>query len=63
MAEPNEALQNELVKAEGRRKVGGADLRKGLAREEARRLMNNQFPDPAQSLDLIRKRLDALAAA
>jgi hypothetical protein len=63
MAEPNEALQNELVKAEGRRKVGGADLRKGLAQEEARRLMNNQFPDPAQSLDLIRKRLDALAAA
>jgi hypothetical protein len=63
MREPNEALQNELAKAEGRRKVGGADLRKGLAREEARRLMNNQFPDPAQSLDLIRKRLDALAAA
>jgi len=63
MREPNEALQNELAKAEGRRKVGGADLRKGLAQEEARRLMNNQFPDPAQSLDLIRKRLDALAAA
>jgi hypothetical protein len=63
MREPNEALQNELSKAEGRRKVGRGDLRKELAREEARRLMNNQFPDPAQSLDLIRKRLDALAAA
>jgi tape measure domain-containing protein len=63
MGDPNEALQNEFDKARKERGVGGPDLRKGLAREEARRLMNNQFPDPAQSLDLIRKRLDALAAA
>lgn len=63
MREPNEALNNELKKAAGSRKVGQGDFWKDLAREEARRLMNNQFPDPAQSLDLIRKRLDALAAA
>jgi hypothetical protein len=63
MREPNEALQKELDKRALNRKVGGSDLRKELAREEARRLVKNQFPDPAQSLDLIRKRLDALAAA
>ena len=48
---------------EEKRKVGGMDMRRALAMAEARKLMNNQFPDPAQSLDLIRKRLDALAAA
>ena len=62
MRDPNEGLQ----KAFDEKTPFGVDernLRKGLAREEARRLMNNQFPDPAQSLDLIRKRLDTLAAA
>jgi tape measure domain-containing protein len=63
MRDPNEGLQKAFDERQKRRGVGEGDLRRGLAREEARRLMNNQFPDPAQSLDLIRKRLDALAAA
>jgi tape measure domain-containing protein len=63
LKDPTEELQKEMARFEGKRKVGGMDMRKALAGAEARRLMNNQFPDPAQSLDLIRKRLDALAAA
>jgi tape measure domain-containing protein len=61
--DPTEELQKEMNRFEEKRKVGGMDMRRALAGAEARRLMNNQFPDPAQSLDLIRKRLDALAAA
>lgn len=44
----------------------GEDKRKMMreaAALNAKAKMNNQFPDAAQSLDLIRKRLDALAAA
>ena len=63
MKDPTKELQLEMARLEAERKVGGPDLRKGLAMAEARRLMNNQFPDPAESLDAIRKRLDALAAA
>jgi tape measure domain-containing protein len=63
MRDPNEGLQKAFDERQKKRGIGEGDLRRGLAREEARRLMNNQFPDPAQSLDLIRKRLDALAAA
>lgn len=63
MKDPTEELQKEMDRLAKQRDVGGPNLRKGLAMAEARRLMNNQFPDPAQSLDLIRKRLDALAAA
>jgi tape measure domain-containing protein len=61
--DPTEELQKEIDRFAGERKVGGMDMRRALAAAEARKLMNNQFPDPAQSLDLIRKRLDALAAA
>lgn len=60
---PTEELQKEIDRFAGKRKVGGMDMRRALALAEARKLMKNQFPDPAQSLDLIRKRLDALAAA
>lgn len=63
MRDPTEVLREEMHRFEEKRKVGGMDMRRALAMAEARKLMNNQFPDPAQSLDLIRKRLDALAAA
>lgn len=63
MRGPTKELGEEMHRFEEKRKVGGMDMRRALAMAEARKLMNNQFPDPAQSLDLIRKRLDALAAA
>lgn len=63
MRDPTKELGEEMHRFEEKRKVGGMDMRRALAMAEARKLMNNQFPDPAQSLDLIRKRLDALAAA
>ena len=63
---PNEEIIKRMAELEGMgigKGVGEESALRGVAAQEARRLMNNQFPDPAESLDAIRKRLDALAAA
>jgi len=66
MKTPNEEIIKRMAELEGMgigKGVGEESALRGVAAQEARRLMNNQFPDPAESLDAIRKRLDALAAA